>query len=288
MDFNKDELIKSPLIYAGSKYKLLPQILPLFPNEIDTFYDLFCGSGNVGINVKANKIICNDIINYISELFNTWKYTNGKDTMYYIDKIINSYDLNEFNQEGYNKLRNDFNKNKDIKLMYILSCYAFNYQIRFNNSHEFNSSYGKNITKFSDKLRKQLIDFITIIQNKNIDFTNKDYIKFNVENFNCDDFIYCDIPYSQTCGVYQDGKRGFNGWTIDKEVELYDYLDNLNINGIKWALSNVSWYRGIENILLNKWSSKYTIHNLNYNYNKNNRWNKDNSKFTQEVLITNY
>lgn len=35
--------IKSPLNYTGGKYKLLPQILPLLPNNIDTFIDLFWG-----------------------------------------------------------------------------------------------------------------------------------------------------------------------------------------------------------------------------------------------------
>ena len=40
------EYIKSPLNYTGGKYKLLPQILPLFPNEIDTFIDLFGGGYN--------------------------------------------------------------------------------------------------------------------------------------------------------------------------------------------------------------------------------------------------
>ena len=37
----KQEYIKSPLNYVGGKYKLLPQILPLFPKNIDTFIDLF-------------------------------------------------------------------------------------------------------------------------------------------------------------------------------------------------------------------------------------------------------
>lgn len=34
---------KNPFNYTGSKYKLLPQILPLFPSNIDTFVDLFGG-----------------------------------------------------------------------------------------------------------------------------------------------------------------------------------------------------------------------------------------------------
>ena len=53
-------LIVSPLNYTGGKYKLLPQILPLFPDEIDTFIDLFCGGCNVAANINAKKCICND------------------------------------------------------------------------------------------------------------------------------------------------------------------------------------------------------------------------------------
>lgn len=35
--------IKSPLNYTGGKFKLLPQILPLMPDDIENFVDLFCG-----------------------------------------------------------------------------------------------------------------------------------------------------------------------------------------------------------------------------------------------------
>lgn len=61
MEFNKKDLAKSPLNYTGGKFKLLPQILPLFPDNINTFIDLFTGGCNVGVNVEANKIVCNDI-----------------------------------------------------------------------------------------------------------------------------------------------------------------------------------------------------------------------------------
>ena len=39
--------IKSCLNYTGGKYKLLNQILPLFPQDIDKFIDLFCGGASV-------------------------------------------------------------------------------------------------------------------------------------------------------------------------------------------------------------------------------------------------
>ena len=40
--------IASPMNYIGGKYKILPQILPLFPDNIGTFVDLFCGGCSVG------------------------------------------------------------------------------------------------------------------------------------------------------------------------------------------------------------------------------------------------
>lgn len=47
--------IKSPLNYTGSKYKLLSQLMPLFPKNISTFVDLFTGGGTVALNVDSQK-----------------------------------------------------------------------------------------------------------------------------------------------------------------------------------------------------------------------------------------
>ncbi|WP_034346654.1 DNA adenine methylase [Helicobacter trogontum] len=54
--YNKTAFINSPFNYTGSKFKLLPFILPLFPNNINTAIDLFCGGGSVGVNINAKKI----------------------------------------------------------------------------------------------------------------------------------------------------------------------------------------------------------------------------------------
>lgn len=35
--------VKSPLNYTGGKYKLLDDIIPLFPIKVDTFVDVFAG-----------------------------------------------------------------------------------------------------------------------------------------------------------------------------------------------------------------------------------------------------
>jgi hypothetical protein len=78
------------------------------------------------------------------------------------------------------------------------------------------------------------------------------------------------------------------GWSPDKEQEMYNFVDDLYKNNIKFALSNVLIYRDKKNEMLSNWSHKYNIHNLDYKYINNNSHGKDNSAETQEVLITNY
>lgn len=46
------EFLKNPFNYTGAKYKLLPQLLPLFPDRIDNFVDLFGGGGRSIIKCK--------------------------------------------------------------------------------------------------------------------------------------------------------------------------------------------------------------------------------------------
>ena len=61
--------VKSPLNYIGGKYKILNQIVPIFPNDINNFIDLFTGGGNVAVNVKAQKIFMNDNLIYLIDLY---------------------------------------------------------------------------------------------------------------------------------------------------------------------------------------------------------------------------
>lgn len=86
-------LISSPLNYTGGKYKLLPQILPFFPDNIDTFVDLFCGGGNVGINVTAKTIIYNDIDRNLMCLYNMFKNLEKELIFDWVYKVIKEYNL---------------------------------------------------------------------------------------------------------------------------------------------------------------------------------------------------
>ena len=63
---------KNPFNYIGAKYKLLPQILPLFPDKIPILFDLFGGSGEVAFNAQADRVIYNEKTSRWLIFLTTW------------------------------------------------------------------------------------------------------------------------------------------------------------------------------------------------------------------------
>lgn len=289
----QEELICSPMNYIGGKYKLLPQILPLFPKDINTFVDLFCGGCNVGINVDAKNIIFNDNLTYLIDLYKEFHTLSEEKILSHIKNRISEYDLSLTNNEGYNKLREHYNNDRYALDLFVLIAYAFNHQIRFNNSHKFNNPFGKNRCMFNTRMEKNLINFIhKLHENKdNISFINKNFNEFDFSFLTSNDFVYCDPPYLITSGSYNDGKRGFTGWGKSEEIQLLSILDELNKKGIKFALSNVLSHKEINNDILIEWINKnnYNVYHLNKDYsNASYQLKNRNKTITDEVLITNY
>lgn len=278
--------IKSPLNYIGGKYKLLPQLMKYFPTDINTFVDLFSGGFNVGINVKSNKTICNDINDFIIDLYKELYNSSVENVLDRINTNIKSYGLSKENESAYKKFRVHYNENKDPIDLYTLTCYSFNYQFRFNNNREYNNPFGRNRSQFSENMKNNLILFSDKLKNMNIDFSSKDFDKVSIENLGKDDFIYCDPPYLITTGSYNDGNRGFKDWKEEEEIKLYNYLDKANEKNIKFALSNVMEHKGKENKLLKEWSKKYKVIYLDNDY-SNSSYNTKKGK-SKEVLIINY
>lgn len=93
-------------------------------------------------------------------------------------------------------------------------------------------------------------------------------------------------------GSYNDGKRGFEGWTKDHEIKLLELIDKLNKQGVRIALSNNLKYN---NPYLDNWlgmnyfvdDATFKIHYLKGDYVNCNYHKIDRSKDV-EVLITNY
>lgn len=289
---SEKKYIKSPMNYTGGKYKLLPQILPLFPSNINTFVDLFTGGGNVAVNVNANKIIANDNETHVIDIYRAFQ--NGYDSVEEIIKTIETYiayyNLSIENVEGFNKLREDYNSNPfktnyiASTMLYVLICYSFNHQFRFNSKGEFNMPFGKNRSQWNDTMKKNLINFHKEITDKNIIFTNKDFRDLKIDKLCSDDFVYCDPPYLITCATYNEK----DGWNETCERQLLELLDKLDSSNIKFTLSNVMFSKGKTNEILQEWSHRYNVHHLDHTYQNCNYHTKDKETKPDEVLITNY
>lgn len=278
---------RSPLTYNGNKYRLLKQIIPLFPERIDTFYDLFCGSGVVSLNIKSNKAIANDINTHLIEIFKCFQnYNNAEVLISDIEKIIKENKLSKENEEAFYKFREKYNKNQRPLDLYILSKCAFNSLMRFNSKGEFNLACGKDKNHYSKENSMQLRELFSKI--KAINFTNKRYNEIDLNLLGKDDLIYVDPPYLHSTAIYNDNNRNGLFWNEDEDLKLMNFLDKVNDLGIKFAMSNVLLHKGKVNEPLEKWSKKYKVHFLNYNYNNSSYNLKDKNTKTKEVLITNY
>ncbi|MCM1307799.1 MAG: DNA adenine methylase [Butyrivibrio sp.] len=303
-------MLQSPLNYTGGKFKLLPQILPHFPKEIDVFVDLFCGGCNVGINVEANTVIYNDLNEHLLCLYNTFKNLDKEVTFEWIYQIIDKYELSlvskngygyygcesskglgDYNRERFLKLRDDFNaiQNEDYHyyvMLYVIIVYAFNNQIRFNSKGEFNLPVGKR--DFNKKMADKLSAFIDRIQTQNCIFTCKDFREFDISQLSSNDFVYVDPPYLITCATYNEQ----GGWNEDSELDLLVFLDKLSEKNIRFAFSNVLRSKGKENHVLIEWldkySDKYCTIPLNFSYSNSNYHTKDKVSISEEVLVVNY
>lgn len=247
---------------------------------------MFCGGCNVGVNIKANKIVCNDKEHVVINLMNDWKQINSNQALKLLEETIDKYKLSKTNEEGFKNIRNDYNRGEQSwHMFYAMLTNAFNYQIRFNKNGEYNMPFGRNRSYFNPTLKSRFVKFIDRLNNINIEFLNKDFRYLEPKELNDKDFVYFDPPYLVTCATYNEK----DGWNQQNDIDLMNLCDRLSDNNVKFAISNVFENKGKSNDMLKEWSNKYNVYHLNNTYANCNYHTKDKSKNnTDEVLITNY
>lgn len=295
---------RSPLFYVGDKYRLMKQILDLFPKEINNFYEPFVGGGTVFLNTKAEKYFLNDIEENLVNIHNLL-VANAKTPGKFFDDvetIIHEYKLShsckkdvvpdslkkkfkktyyaKFNKKSYEKLRESVNNNEKNEplVLYILLIYGFNRMLRFNGSGKFNLPVGN--VDFNKNVVAALKDYFAFVENKQIQFTTKDFRQFfQADQCTKEDFIYFDPPYLLAASEYN------KLWNENEETDLLELIDKLDEKGIKFGLSNVTHYNDGRNDLLIDWMKKYNVHTIKSNYIN---YRNNAQKNIKEIFITNY
>lgn len=181
----------SPIFYMGCKRRLIQKgLCDLFPDDINTFVDIFSGSGIVSMNVNAQKYIVNDIDIHLQDLYRLFRTFNAEEIIQSADEIIDNYGLpregtrrcNYSDKDkiaqykaAYHKLRDDFNRTHNLMSFYTLMLFSFSQQFRFNNKGNFNMPFGNDY--FRDVYKEYIEDGCSFFRESNTTICNNDFRK---------------------------------------------------------------------------------------------------------------
>lgn len=253
-------------------------------------YDMFAGGCDVCTNVNAKHIYANDINYLLIDVYKVFQSMSIDELLNTIDGIIDQWQLSKTNKDGYLSLRAHYNSvpvwDRNPIDLFVLICYSFNNQMRFNNHMEFNMPFGLNHSSFNDTMRNNLIQFHSKIQD--IKFESVDFRDLFLGFLSPGDLVYADPPYLISTAGYNDGKRGFKGWSSQDDADLFSLLDQLNDRGVSFAMSNIVSHKGMTNDVLIEWSKKYNVHKISSSYSNCSYNAKHRNSQVCEVLITNY
>jgi len=301
---NNNKPYRSPLFYVGDKYKLFSEIKQYFPTEINRFIEPFTGGGSVFLNVQAKEYLLNDIDTNVINIHKFLIEQSENPTIFFqsILKKIEKYGLShsyiknivpqslkdewkktyyaKFNKTGFTQLKKDYNLSSDKNTidLYLLLIFGFNRMLRFNSKGEYNLPVGN--VDFNKNVYTSLNNYFSITQKRKLEFHNLDFIDFFLKiKFQKNDFVYLDPPYLITFSEYN------KLWNNETEQRLINFLEYLNDINVKFAISNVTHYKGkINNLFLN-WSKKYNTKEIKSNYIS---YHDNTIKTFNEVLVTNF
>ena len=292
-------MLYSPINYQGNKSRIADKLLSYIPKKTTAIHEIFCGSAILSFASSVDNIYLNDTNHYILDLIEYFRLNTAEDIIKKTDGLILQYGLtntyyegrhnyieekheglSRYNKDAYNKLKNDYNKDKDISKLFVLVIYGFNHFLRFNGKDEFNVPVGK--VDFVESLRNRTIEYCKAVQTKKLTLSNCDFRTESLyETKNKNDLFYFDPPYLITQAPYN------SFWNENDEKDLLELIDKLNAKGYKFILSNVIESNGKKNTLLKEWMKKYNVRHIKRQY-LNSSYQKKNLSDADEVIIYNY
>ena len=246
--------IKYLVRWVGGKNRLIPEIDQRIPKDInaqyDTYVEPFVGGGSVMFHILNNynfkKIYVNDKNKELINLYLAIK-NFPKEMVDKIEKLDLKYlslDVSK-KKEMYHLIRKNYNriKLKDEKiniekanLLMFLMRMCFNGIYRVNKKGEFNTSIGNFLTRSFRKITKEEI-FAISEQLENVIFFSKNFSE--LEDLISDKtFFYLDPPYLPETDKQEHIRYTPDGFSIDEQKRLKEFIDKINLKGGKFILSN--------------------------------------------------
>lgn len=216
--------------WSGSKRTQAKELIQYFPEEIDTYYEPFCGGCSmlrtlIESEKKVKKFVCSDIN---EDLINLWIKIKEEpqEVADYYEKLWNELNVDEDKErkkQYFYAVRDRLNKEHNpLDFMFIMRT-TTNGMPRYNKNGKFNNSFhiSRNGIK-PDILRDIIFDWSKLLNENHVEFKCCSYEMIKPKE---EDFLYLDPPYFNTKGMYYG--------TLDFEA-FWNYLRELSC---KYVLS---------------------------------------------------
>ena len=246
--------IKNLLVWTGGKSRLIPEIEKRIPKDInkqyDTYIEPFVGGGSVFFYIIENYNFKNIYINdKNSDLINLYLVFKEKSEEMYdrLEKLDLKYlsldaekkkEMFYLMRKNYNRIKlkkGKINLEKANLLMFLMRM-CFNGIYRVNKKGEFNTSIGNFLTRSFRKITKEEI-FAISEQLENVIFFSKNFSE--LEDLISDKtFFYLDPPYLPETDKQEHIRYTPDGFSIDEQKRLKEFIDKINLKGGKFILSN--------------------------------------------------
>ena len=275
--------LKTFIRWMGNKSKHLRHIIPYIPDEYNTYYEPFVGSGALFLILQPKKWIINDLN---KDLINIWK--NVKDNP---DTIINSFknfgkkfkplskkEKLEFCRDITNTIEE---LNYDVyraSIIMLMKYCSYNGNIIVKNNLYFQginlSIINYNSYYFLDNIYyNNLLNVSSYLNSSKGLILNKDY-KDILDKTKKDDFVFLDPPY------VEEHEYNFNynkEESLDNKfiLELYKEVKKLDKKGVKWLMTQADT-KEIKDIFKEYKIKKFEVYRANSKTYKN------------ELIIMNY
>lgn len=224
--------LPQPFQYQGSKRGLASVILRYLPMKMERFVEPFAGSAAISIACaarnRANEYWLNDfnkplaellelIINQPKQLSDCYRRTWRNESE---DAI-----------EHYYRVREDFNRTHDARLLLYLLARCVKGSVRYNSEGLFNQSPDKRRLGTRPETMQENVLGVSRLMRRQSVVTSLDYRDVLV-SMRESDVVYMDPPYQGVCG--DRDARYVSGISFD---DFVDALDRLNTRGIRYLIS---------------------------------------------------
>lgn len=179
------------LKWAGSKFKILPEILDSLPKGT-RLIEPFVGSGSVFLNAGFSQNSVSDVNIHLIGTFLQIR-DNLKEVLKETEKLFGG----EFNNsESFYELREEFNSGAEqtprhAALFIYLNRHCFNGLCRFNKKGRFNVPFGKYTSPSVPK--DEIVNFNKLTQST--EFSTSGFLE-TMDSCKVGDVVYCDPPYA--------------------------------------------------------------------------------------------